>query len=263
MPAVEVCERPVPAPIRLWPLRQAGVRLLGVVLMLLGVALAPRAWAEGSEATVVDTRSLEAQVRAWAAPAPGDAHPPRVDVELGTLDPRLRLAPCRRIEPHLPPGQRLWGRSRIGLRCADGPVRWNVYLPVTVRVQGQALVAARAIPAGQEIGPGDVVAAEVDWAADPSPVVVQPQDAVGHRAAVTLSSGEALRASKLQRRQWFSAGEPVRITARGSGYAVSQQGVALTPGIEGQAARIKTDNGKVLVAFPDGQGSASLNLESP
>lgn len=212
-------------------------------------------------ATVLDTRSLEAQVRAWATPATTDAAAPRVEVEFGSLDPRLRLAPCRSIEPHLPVGQRLWGRSRIGLRCTDGPVRWNVYLPVTVHVYGQALVATRMLPAGQEIGPGDVNLAAADWAAEPAPVILRPQDAIGRRTAFALQPGEALRTNRLQRRQWFSAGDPVRVSARGDGYAVSQQGVAMTPGIEGQAARIRTDNGKVLVAFPDAQGSASLDLD--
>ena len=34
---------------------------------------------------------------------------------MGSLDPRLKLAPCNQVEPHLPAGTRLWGRSRIGL----------------------------------------------------------------------------------------------------------------------------------------------------
>ncbi|MEY8879139.1 MAG: flagellar biosynthesis protein FlgA, partial [Leptothrix sp. (in: b-proteobacteria)] len=59
---------------------------------------------------------------------------PRVEVSTGQLDPRLHLAPCQKIEPYVPAGQRLWGRTRVGLRCTAGPVRWNVYLPVTVQV---------------------------------------------------------------------------------------------------------------------------------
>ena len=61
----------------------------------------------------------------------GDA---RIEIEPGQLDPRLKLTPCRRIEPYLPTGSTAWGRTRVGLRCLQGPTRWNVYLPVTVRV---------------------------------------------------------------------------------------------------------------------------------
>ena len=66
---------------------------------------------------------LAATVQAMAdAQLPNTA---RVEVTLGELDPRLRLAPCNRIDPFVPPGQRLWGRSKVGLRCADG-ARWTV-----------------------------------------------------------------------------------------------------------------------------------------
>src|SRR6185369_7269807 len=56
------------------------------------------------------------------------AHGARIEVVVGALDPRLRLAPCDRIEPFLPAGMRLWGRSRIGLRCKEGRTNWSVYL---------------------------------------------------------------------------------------------------------------------------------------
>ena len=64
----------------------------------------------------------------------------RVEVVVGQLDPRLHLAPCERIEPYLPPNVRLWGKSRIGLRCTQGRTAWNVYLPIIVKVWGRALV---------------------------------------------------------------------------------------------------------------------------
>ena len=88
--------------------------------------------------------------QAGAGLAPGAM---RVEIEPGRLDPRLRLAPCERIEPYLPPGARAWGRSRVGLRCVQGPTPWNVYLPVTVKVFAPAWVAASALPAGSELQP--------------------------------------------------------------------------------------------------------------
>ena len=46
----------------------------------------------------------------------------RVDVRIGQLDPRLKLAPCATVQPYLPVGMKLWGNARIGLRCADAGV---------------------------------------------------------------------------------------------------------------------------------------------
>src|SRR4029079_11688804 len=115
------------------------------LLLWLLLALARLACAE--EATL-----LVEQVQRYADAATGRlaqaAEGVRIEVEVGRLDARLKLAPCARIEPYLPHGTRLWGRSQIGVRCAEGPSRWNVYLPVIVHVRGRALVAARALPAG-------------------------------------------------------------------------------------------------------------------
>jgi len=41
----------------------------------------------------------------------------RMEVTVGALDSRLKLAPCAKVEPYLPPGTRLWGKTRLGLRC--------------------------------------------------------------------------------------------------------------------------------------------------
>lgn len=176
----------------------------------------------------------------------------RVEVEVGALNPRLRLAPCQRIEPYLPPRTVLWGASRIGLRCVEGARPWNVYLPITVRAWGPALVAARALPAGAVLAAGDLREAEVDLAADRSAAVRQPPLAAGRTLARALGPGQTLRIADLKARQWFAAGDTVQLLARGPGFAVAGVGRALTPGIEGRPARVRVDSGRVLSGRPVG-----------
>lgn len=86
----------------------------------------------------------------------------RPEVIMGSLDPRLKLAPCGRVEPYLPPGTRLWGRSRVGLRCLEGAVHWNVFLPVTVKAWGPAWVLVRPVTAGTPLVQEDAEIAEID-----------------------------------------------------------------------------------------------------
>lgn len=174
----------------------------------------------------------------------------RVEVHVGALDARLRLAPCERIEPYWPANSRLWGATRVGLRCVVGATRWNVYLPLTVRVLGRALVAARPLTAGAVLTEADVTQAEVDWAEDPSATFQQPEPALGRTLARALSAGQALRQSHLRARQWFVAGDVVKVMARGAGFAVAGSAQALTQGIEGQPARVRTESGRVLTGLP-------------
>jgi flagella basal body P-ring formation protein FlgA len=181
----------------------------------------------------------------------------RVEVELGVLDPRLHLAPCARVEPYLPNGMRLAGKSRIGLRCLEGTTRWNVYLPITVKIFGPALVAAQALPAGTVLAETDLRTAEVDLAEEVSPAMTQMQAVIGRSLARPMSSGQGLRQSTLKTRQWFAAGDTVAIDAVGDGFAVAGEGQALTPGIEGQPARVKTESGRIVTGMP----TASRRLE--
>jgi flagella basal body P-ring formation protein FlgA len=217
------------------------------------------AFAGAGRADAPDHSVLQ-QARAFVQQSAAGGQALRVDVQVGTLDSRLRLAPCEQIEPYLPPRTRLWGRSRIGLRCLRGPSRWNVYLPVTVRVFGPALVATRALPVGSVIAPGDLAQAEVDLAEDASNALRDAEIAVGRTLARAIDAGRSLRQAHLQPRQWFAAGETVQVVAQGDGFAVSGEAQALTPGIEGRPARVRTDRGRVLSGYPAGQRRLDVNL---
>ena len=222
-----------------------------LLLVAFGLSAAAGAWAQAS-APVLDPALLErvrglAQqgAQAGAAEVPGA----RVLVELGTLDPRLRLAPCAQVQPYLPNGQRMWGRARIGLRCTQGAA-WNVFLPVTVKVFMPALVLAQPLPAGTPLEAAHLAHEEVDVAAGSSPAVTQAEQALGRTLTRAMAAGDALRRADLRPRQWFAAGDMVRVVAQGAGFSISGEAQALGPGLEGQAVRLRTESGRVVSALP-------------
>lgn len=201
-------------------------------------------------AGAVDAEIVE-QVKLLAASTP-QAGAPRVEVVVGQLDPRLRLAPCERVEPYLPAGVRLWGKVRIGLRCAQGPSNWNVYLPVTVKVYGRALVVPNGAGAGATLAAQDLVEAEVDLADEFTPAVLDRSSAEGRVLAASLRPGQTLRQGHLKIRQWFQAGETVRVVVAGPGFALESEGQALSHGLEGQPARVRLENGRIVSGSPSG-----------
>ena len=184
----------------------------------------------------------------------------RVEVVLGLLDARLRLAPCQRIEPYLPAGSALWGKTRIGLRCAQGATAWNVFLPVTVNVYGKAWVAAAPLSAGATLSAGDLIQAEVNLAEEAAPAITDAGTALGRTLGRALNPGQALRQTDLKTRQWFAAGEEVKVSARGSGFSVAGSGQALNHGLEGQPVRVRVESGRVLVGMPVGERLVELPL---
>jgi flagellar basal body P-ring formation protein FlgA len=202
--------------------------------------------------------AIEEQAQQFAQDAAASAGA-RVEVVVGSLDPRLRLAPCRRVEPYLPNGTRLWGRSRIGLRCVEGPTPWNVYLPLTVKVFGRGLVAARALPAGTVLSAADLQAVEVDLAAAGLPLQ-SAEFALGRTLGRPLDAGQALRPADLRARQWFAAGDTVQILAVGSGFQISGEGQALGAGLEGQPARVRLEGGRIVSGTPVAERRVEIRL---
>ena len=201
---------------------------------------------------------LEQQARQFVLDSAATADA-RVEVEVGALDPRLRLAPCEKVEPYIPTGTRLWGRTRIGLRCVQGPTPWNVYLPLVVKVFGAGLTAAAALPAGAVLTAADLLPAEVDLADGAAPVLA-PNAAIGRALARPLAAGQTLRSADLRLRQWFAAGDTVQITAIGNGFRINGEGEALGPGLEGRPTRIRLDGGRIVVARPVAERHVEIRL---
>lgn len=182
------------------------------------------------------------------------ALPLRMEVQIGQLDSRLRLAACARVEPYLPAGSRLWGRTRLGLRCLQGAVAWNVFLPITVKAWGPAWVLQNGIASGRPLAADDAVQAEVDWAEDSAAVYANPQDWIGLVAARPLSAGQALRQNMLRPPALFAVGAQVRVMVSGGGFAVTSSGKAMAAAGEGQTVRVRMDNGRLIsgVVNPEG-----------
>jgi len=184
----------------------------------------------------------------------------RVDIEIGAPDPRLRLAPCQQVEPFLPPGTPLWGRSRLGLRCVQGAVKWSVSLPLQVRVFAPAWVAAQPLPVGTLLQASHLQRQSVELSAESSPAFAQAQPPLGRALSRALQVGETLRQAHLKPRQWFAAGEPVRLLLTGDGFAIRAEGQALAVGLEGQLTRVRLQGGRILQAWPVAEQQAEVLL---
>lgn len=185
---------------------------------------------------------------------------PRIEVVVGQLAPHLKLAPCAQVVPYLPTGVRPLGRSRLGLRCVQGPSRWSVSLPVTVRLWAPSLVATGALPTGTVLEARHLGTAEVDLAERTDAAIGSADRAIGRTLQRSLSAGDAVRLADLKTRQMFNTGDTVRIVGIGPGYAVSSEGQAMGPGLEGQSARVRTDSGRIITGMATAERRVEVAL---
>lgn len=169
----------------------------------------------------------------------------QVEFDVGSPDPNLSLAPCNTVEPFVPSGTRLWGKSRLGLRCIDG-ARWSVTVPLNVRVSGRALVAARTLAPGQPINDGDLIEADAELTTEPG-TPLRPGTSVEFRALTrAVTPGTVIREEWLRALPVVSQGEIVKMTVRGNGFSISADGVALNNAVDGGQVRIRTENGRTV-----------------
>ncbi len=220
-------------------------RPLTRAMLIAGLFLSTTAHAQEQAGAV-----LQAMAQSWATDAVLKAQRTegsnlRMEVTVGALDSRVKLAACGNIEAYVPPGSRLWGRSRIGMRCVDGISRWNVTLPVTVRAMGEAWVVRNQVNSGASISESDVTRGEIDWAEEQSPVLADKTAWLGQTASRTLTTGQAMRQGMVRPAQVFQAGASVKIVAQGPGFQISSEAQALSAGVIGQQARVRMDNGRV------------------
>lgn len=184
----------------------------------------------------------------------------RLELEVGKLDARLNLAPCEQVQPYLPAGSKLWGRSRIGLRCVQGQRPWNVFLPVTVRAWGPAWVLAHNVNAGEVLDSSSAILSDVDWAAESSPIIALQQDWVGQVAARHLRAGQALRQVLVRPPEIFQKGATVRVLAQGAGFTLTSSGVALTGAGVGQSVKVRMENGRLVSGTVTPEGDVQVGL---
>ncbi|WP_342612739.1 flagellar basal body P-ring formation chaperone FlgA [Burkholderia ambifaria] len=169
------------------------------------------------------------------------------------------LAACTTLEPFLPTGARLWGRTTVGVRCA-GERPWTVYLQAKVAVQATYYVAARQIAPGEPLTVADLVARDGDLTVLPLAVITDPAQAVGATALARISAGLPLRQDMLKSAASVSAGQTVRVVAAGPGFTISAEGSALANAAPGQSIRVRMAAGQIVTAIVKDAGTVEIPL---
>ncbi|KWF02258.1 flagellar biosynthesis protein FlgA [Burkholderia ubonensis] len=248
-------------------------------------ALAPRqpAWRSNTAAAAPAARALPAAgasaatAAATAATPPGQQDPDTIRrTALAFLQQQIAglpgkpaasvapsfprgLAACTTLEPFLPTGARLWGRTTVGVRCA-GERPWTVYLQARVTVQATYYAAARQIAPGEVLTAADLVARDGDLTLLPLAVITDPSQAVGSTALARVAAGLPLRQDMLKSAASVSAGQTVRVVAAGPGFTISAEGSALANAAPGQSVRVRMAAGQIVTAIVKDAGTVEIPL---
>jgi flagella basal body P-ring formation protein FlgA len=170
--------------------------------------------------------------------------PGKISVELGQVDPRLNMAACAAPEAFLPNGSRPWGKTMVGVRCT-APA-WVIYMPVTVRVQGDYYIAAGPLTQGQIVNAADLTKTSGELTTLPATIVTDPAQAIGRAMTMAIRAGTIVRQDQMRAQNVVKQGQTVRIISNGPGFQITAEGYALNNAAEGQIAQAKTSAGQTV-----------------
>jgi flagella basal body P-ring formation protein FlgA len=204
-------------------------------------------WAQTQDPAEIQ-RTVEAFVRVQAGSLPG-----RLEVSQGAVDPRLKLARCDSLEAFLLPGARLWGNATVGVRC-QRPEKWQLFVPVQVRVWADVVVSARALTRGQTLAAGDLAVQNLDLTQLPRGIYTDPNPLPGKVINTQIAGGTPLRPDMLRAATVIVQGQVVRVVFTGEGLRVSSEGRALANAGVGESVPVRTASGKVIKGIVQGPG---------
>lgn len=192
--------------------------------------------------------TVEAFLRTQVPGLPGE-----VTYSVGGIDPNNRLAPCAAMEASMAAGAKAWGRTSVMVRCQDEK-GWSIFVPVHIRVVTDYLVTAAPIAQGQTVTAGDLARRRGDLSDLPAGILTDEREAVGRTASLSITAGRPLRADMLRQPVVIQQNQTVQVVSRGPGFQVTNEGRALTNGLDGQIVQVRLANGQIVsgVARPGG-----------
>lgn len=175
-------------------------------------------------------------------------YPGEVTVNIGSIDPNLKLVACDEMQFFLPNGSRAWGKTTVGVQCQT-PSKWSIYVQSTVKVVGNYLVAAAPLGQGQVLSDRDVIYEKGDLTQLPAGVFTEQSQALGRSVQISMTAGTVLRQEMLKVIPAIQQGQVVKVVSTGEGFSVSAEGLALGKANEGQVVQAKVASGKVVTGI--------------
>jgi flagella basal body P-ring formation protein FlgA len=171
----------------------------------------------------------------------------QVIVNVDKIDKHLNLPKCPELEPFIPTGSRLWGKTSIGVRCNSQPAKWTIYVQAEINVMANVLHIARPVSTGQTITYEDIVPQQVNLTQMPEGLFLDTAQGqvIGKIATANLTAGQPLRPQMLRAPYVILRGQKVNLVVQGRGFSISSEGQALADAADGQVVQVRNKSGRI------------------
>jgi flagella basal body P-ring formation protein FlgA len=202
--------------------------------LLLLTASAGVAFAQAVDA-ITDLAQLRATALDTAATYTGR---PAAQLDVATLDPRLRLLACPTpLAGKVTPGARTAARLTIEVSCAEPA--WRVFVPVRIVARERVVVAARTLAPRTALTSADLEVVERELGSLTSGYFRQPDELLGSLPVRALGAGEVLTPALVRPGMLVRRGQRVTLLAQAAGLTVRMAGEAQSDGGLNQRIRVR------------------------
>ena len=242
------------------------INATSIAFMLVGLLMTSFSYAEGAaastalanQATKQNLSAVKAKIAEFLE-TQTIGYPGKVSVQVGAIDPNVKLVQCPELQAFLPAGSRAWGKTSVGVRCV-APANWTIYVQATVNVTAQYLVAAAPLAQGQVVTSQDLLFEKGDLTQLPAGIFTDIAQAVGRSVSMSMNAGTVLRQEMLKVPPVVQQGQTVKVTSVGKGFSVSAEGQAMTKANEGQLVQVKVASGQVITGVARNGGQIEVNF---
>ncbi len=166
--------------------------------------------------------------------------PGSVQVSVGALDSRLRLAACAKpLNVALPSGATFRARMTVAVSC-QAATSWTVYVPVSVETQTPVLVLRHAAGRGMRLTAQDVEVQTRMVSGSADDYLTDIAELSGRTLKRPLGAGAAITADAMVADSLIRRGQQVTLLASAGGMEVRARGVAMSDAPA--AGRVKAQN---------------------
>lgn len=216
---------------------------LGSIAAAVGLSLLVISNAARAEA-YQDHEQIRDAVAGFAQQELGDRD---VEVEVGSLDRRLKLRQCDvPLETFWPPGARRQGRGAIGVRCVDEKP-WRMFVRVNIKVYEEVAVLRTSKVRGEALAIADVTFERREVTALRDKYLTDAASVAGYIFRRSAKSGDVVGLRMLKAPYVVKRGEFVTIMADSAGIQITMRGQALSDGVKGSVIRVRNSSSSRVV----------------
>ncbi len=178
-----------------------------------------------------------------------------VRLRVSNLDRRLKLRHCDKetdFELIRPAHQ---GRNVTVKAQCNSDRHWSIYVPITLEVYADVVVATRNLGRGAVISDNDVKYQRINTAGLPSGHLIDKNRILGMELKRSVRVGSYLLLSSLEKPRVVNKGDSVVLEARQNALQVSAKGTALNNGQVGEQIKVRNNQSdRVVDAMVTGPG---------